>query len=158
MSKVACPGRLTEAPTRGCLQPAALALAYLRAETVELARHPGFVVPTLGFPALFFLLFGRSAVPGQAAAVTAGYAAFAVFGVVFFQFGVGIAQERALPWQLYLRVLPVSPWQRFAGRLGSAVLFAAASALAVVGVALGCGGVSIGTTGWLRLAAALPPL
>ena len=155
MRQVACPRRLTATRRRASLQPAALALAYLRAETVELARHPGFVVPTLGFPALFFLLFGRSVEPGQAAAVTAGYAAFAVFGVVFFQFGVGIAQERALPWQLYLRVLPVAPWQRFAGRLGSAVLFAAAAALAVIAVALGCGGVSIGAAGWLRLAAAL---
>ena len=68
MRQVACPRRLTATRPGANLQPAALAFAYLRAETVELARHPGFVVPTLGFPALFFLLFGRSVAPGQAAA------------------------------------------------------------------------------------------
>lgn len=132
-----------------------LALAYLRAETLELVRYPGFVLPTLGFPALFFLLFGAGATRNAAAAGMAGYAAFAVFGVVFFQFGVGIAQERATPWQLYLRVLPVAPWQRFAARLGSASLFGAVSAATVVAVAVARSDAGVAGAGWLRLAAAL---
>lgn len=131
-------------------------LAHLRAETAELARYPGYLVPTLGFPALFYVFFGRgSATPAAAAGALAGYAAFAVFGVVFFQFGVGIAQERSGPWQLYLRTLPVRPWQRFAARLGSATLFAALSAGVVAAVAIARGGAGVGGEGWLRLAAAL---
>ena len=34
-----------------------LAAAYARATTVELLRHPGYVIPTLVFPAMFFLFF-----------------------------------------------------------------------------------------------------
>ena len=34
---------------------------------------------------------------------------FAVIGVAFFQFGVGIAVDRASPWEAYLRTLPVGP-------------------------------------------------
>ena len=131
--------------------------AYAWAETVELLRYPAFVIPTIGFPALFFLFFGRagSAAGAGASASMASFAAFAVFGVVFFQFGVGIAQERSAPWQLFLRVLPVAPWQRLVGRLCSAVLFAAASAGVVVAVALGRSTVAVGGFGWLRLAVAL---
>lgn len=129
--------------------------AHAWAETVELLRYPAFVIPTIGFPALFFLFFGRAGSAAAAGAGMASYAAFAVFGVVFFQFGVGIAQERIAPWQLFLRVLPVAPWQRLVGRLCSAALFAAASASVVVAVALGRSDVAVDWLGWLRLAAAL---
>jgi ABC-2 type transport system permease protein len=146
---------MTSSPLASLADRLRLAAAYQRAETVELLRYPGFVLPTLGFPALFFLLFGHGATREAATASTAGYAAFAVFGVVFFQFGVGIAQERATPWQLYLRVLPVAPWQRFAARLCSATLFGTVSAAVVIGVAFARGGVSVGATGWLRLGGTL---
>ena len=129
--------------------------AHAWAETVELLRYPAFVLPTIGFPALFFLFFGRAGPAAGAGASMASYTAFAVFGVVFFQFGVGIAQERSAPWQLFLRVLPVAPWQRLVGRLCSAALFAAASAGVVIAVALGRSTVAVGGLGWLRLAVAL---
>ena len=129
--------------------------AHAWAETVELLRYPAFVIPTIGFPALFFLFFGGASAAAGAGASMAAYAAFAVFGVVFFQFGVGIAQERSAPWQLFLRVLPVAPWQRLVARLCSATLFAVASAGVVVAVALGRSTVIVGGFGWLRLAVAL---
>ena len=132
-----------------------LVAAYLRAEALELARHPGFVVPTVGFPALFYLFLGRWLAGGDPAAAMASYAAFAVFGVVFFQFGVGIAQERTSPWELYLRALPVAPWQRLAARLTAALAFGTASAGAVVAVALVRDAPALGPAGWARLAAAL---
>jgi len=34
-----------------------LAVAHARALTVELARHPAYVVPTIAFPAVFFVFF-----------------------------------------------------------------------------------------------------
>lgn len=132
-----------------------LVCAHARAETVELLRYPGFVIPTICFPALFFVFFGQAGSAGAAAAAMSSYAAFAVFGVVFFQFGVGIAQERSAPWQLFLRVLPVAPWQRLAARLCSATLFAVASAGVVIAVALGRSTVAVGGYDWVRLAVAL---
>ena len=44
----------------------------------------------------------------------ATFAGFAVIGVAFFQFGVGIAIDRASPWETYLRTLPVGPAVRLA--------------------------------------------
>jgi ABC-2 type transport system permease protein len=132
-----------------------LVAAYLRAEALDLARHPGFVVPTIGFPALFYVFFGRWLAGSDPAAAMASYAAFAVFGVVFFQFGVGIAQERTSPWELYLRALPVAPWQRLAARLAAALVFGTASAGAVVAVALVRDPPGIDAAGWARLTAAL---
>lgn len=132
-----------------------IVVAHLRTEALELARHPGFLLPTLGFPALFFLLFGGGAAATHGAGAMAGYAAFAVFGVVFFQFGVGIAQERATPWQLFLRVLPAAPWQRLLARLGAAALFGTASAGIVIAVAAARGQATLTAGGWCRLAAAL---
>ena len=60
----------------------------------------------------------------------ATFAGFAVIGVAFFQFGVGIAVDRASPWESYLRTLPVGPLVRLAARLVSAALFALAAAAA----------------------------
>jgi ABC-2 type transport system permease protein len=111
-----------------------LLCAYVRTMTLELARYPSFSLPTLFFPMTLFLLFGSR---GDAAARTAGFAGIAVLGVAFFQFGVGIAAERASPWEGYLRTLPVRPVLRLAGRVVSAALFALGSAACVVLAALG---------------------
>ena len=62
----------------------------------------------------------------------ATFAGFAVIGVAFFQFGVGIAIDRASPWETYLRTLPVGPLVRLAARLLSAAVFACAAALLLV--------------------------
>ena len=62
----------------------------------------------------------------------ATFAGFAVIGVAFFQFGVGIAIDRASPWEAYLRTLPVGPAVRLAARLVSAAVFACAAAALLV--------------------------
>jgi len=133
-----------------------LAVLHARVGTLELLRLPAFAVPTIAFPSLFFLFF---AVPGFAAdepeLATALYAGFAVLGVAFFQFGVGIAADRAAPWERYLRTLPLAPTTRFAGRLLSALVFGSASAMAVVVVALLTVSPALSSTAWLELAIAL---
>lgn len=133
-----------------------LALLYARALTLELVRLPAFAVPTIGFPSLFFLFF---AVPGfgsdRPALATAMYAGFAVLGVAFFQFGVGIAVDRATPWERYLRTLPLAPSTRFAGRILSALAFASGAAAAVVVVALATVAPSLPAGSWATLAVVL---
>ena len=129
--------------------------AHARALTVELARHPAYVVPTLAFPALFFLFFGASAPTAGAPERMATFAGFAAIGVAFFQFGVGIAAERASPWEAYLRTLPVSAGVRLAARLCSATLFAAAAAGVLVAVAVAATPVALAPARWAGLAAAL---
>lgn len=133
-----------------------LAFLHARASTVELLRLPAFAVPTIGFPSLFFLFF---AVPGfgghQPGLATAMYAGFAVLGVAFFQFGVGIAVDRATPWERYLRTLPLAPATRFGGRILSALAFASVAAAAVVVVALATVSPELSGLSWARLSVAL---
>lgn len=133
-----------------------LALLHARWGAVELLRQPAFAVPTIGFPALFFLFF---AVPGYGAGepelATALFAGFAVLGVAFFQFGVGIASDRASPWERYLRTLPVGPTARFAGRLLAALAFAGAAAATVVGVAFATVSPQLSPAAWAELCVAL---
>ena len=118
-----------------------LLAAEVRASLLELLRYPAYSSPTLLFPAtLYLVVAGRSRVDPAARMV--GFAAIAVLGVAFFQFGVGIAHERSRPWERYLRTLPASPSARVLGRVLSALIFACASAGAVV-LAAGAKGVAL---------------
>jgi len=108
-------------------------LTLLRAHTVttlrEVVRTPAFIVPTVGFPAMFYLLFGLPYARGAAAAdfLVCSFVAFALVGVTLFQFGVGIASERGRPWERYLRTLPVSVGDRFAARILVALIVGCAA-------------------------------
>jgi ABC-2 type transport system permease protein len=68
-----------------------------------------------------------------------------VLGVAFFQFGVGIANDRTRHWERYLRTLPASPSARIGGRVLCALAFAAGSAAAVLLAAAGSGAAVPGT-------------
>ena len=132
-----------------------LAFRHARAMTLELLRLPAYVVPTMLLPTVFFLFFVS---PGSHAAATARmatFAGFAVIGVAFFQFGVGIAADRVSPWESYVRTLPVGPGVRLAARLLSAAVFAVATAALLVVTALAVSGASLSPGRWGGLAAAL---
>jgi ABC-2 type transport system permease protein len=120
------------------MNPVATVVAHARLQLVDLFRSPGYVVPTVGFPALFFTLFAlpfaRTSAPA-ADTLVLSYVAFAVVGVALYQFGVGIAAERGRPWERYLRTLPASTAERFAARTVSAMAFAVLSATVVAIVA-----------------------
>ena len=112
-------------------------------------------MPTLAFPTMFFGFFAVPRPGRDDDLLMASFAAFAVLGVAFFQFGVGIAGERASPWQVYLRTLPVGPAVRFAARILAATVFALASAALVVAAALLATSASLPARRWLELAAVL---
>ena len=93
---------------RQSMNSLALVRAHARIGYLDLARWPGYVVPTIVFPAMFFALFDlpfarRSA--GLANFTTLAFVVFSIVGVTLYQFGVGIAQERGRPWERYLRTL-----------------------------------------------------
>jgi ABC-2 type transport system permease protein len=91
-----------------------LVLLHARVGTLELLRYPAFSIPTLAFPALFFLLFVAPRTDADPNLLLASFAGFAVLAVAFFQFGVGIAAERESPWERYVRTLPLRLRVRFA--------------------------------------------
>ena len=132
-----------------------LVLLHTWAGTLELLRYPAFSVPTLTFPALFFLLFAAPRSQADPNLVLASFAGFAVLAVAFFQFGVGIAAERESPWERFVRTLPLRPRVRFAARVLSAAIFGLGSAALVVAAALGTTDASLRASRWAALAAAL---
>jgi len=128
--------------------------AHVKASSLELWRYPSFSVSALLFPPALFLAFAH-AYRQPAETRLAGFAAVAILGVVFFQFGVGIASDRVSTWELYLRTLPVAPRVRIAARVCSALVFAAAAAAVVVAVALGSTEASLSPARWAALCAVL---
>ena len=132
-----------------------LVLVHARAMTLELLRYPAFSVPTLAFPALFFLLFVASRDDRNATLLLASFAGFAFLAVAFFQFGVGIAAERESPWERFLRVLPAAARVRFAARLVSGTLFGLASAGIVALTAVVTTDAGLPPTRWGALVVAL---
>jgi len=104
-----------------------LALVHARLETMQLARYPAYVVPTLALPGLLLLFLGGRLENGEPERLLAGFSATALLTVTFFQFGVGIASTRATPWEAFLRTLPVSVTTRLAGRVLSASTFSVAT-------------------------------
>jgi ABC-2 type transport system permease protein len=128
-----------------------------RLTTLELARLPAYIIPTLVLPAMVYAFFGLgySNTGDYAKLIVASYAAFAVIGVALFQFGVGIANDRTSPWESFMRTLPIPPSARFLARLLSALVFAFGAAGLVCLLGALAGHVGISAVGWLRLALAL---
>lgn len=133
-----------------------LLLAHARSNVVQLARYPTFAIPTILLPTLFFVLFGlpqHSRVPANV--LMASFTAFAVLGVTFFQFGVGVAVDREMPWETFLRTLALPTWVRFTARLVAAIVFSFAACALVIAVAAATTPVSLAPAAWLRFVVAL---
>jgi ABC-2 type transport system permease protein len=129
-------------------------LLNARLQFAELAHIPAFTVPSLGLPLVTYLIFGLPNVHGSAAAANgllAGFAAFALLGIVMFQFGVGIAADRSSPWERFVRTLPSSPSERFAARLLVALVFGTAALVPVCLCAALATPVSLTWAGWVRV-------
>jgi ABC-2 type transport system permease protein len=133
-------------------------LLNLRIQLDELAHIPAFTVPSLGLPLITYLIFGLPAVHGDpyvAAGVFVGFAAFALLGIVMFQFGVGIAADRSSAWERFVRTLPSSAAERFSARLLVAAVFSSAALVPLVGCALITTPLHLSPLAWLRILVAL---
>ena len=130
-----------------------LALAHIRVRVLSLLRTPAYVVGTLAVPSLIliFLGVGLADTTGEANTIMASFTIFAVMGIAFFQFGVGIAESRASPWSTYERILPASIVVRLAGTVVPAVLFAVSAAALVILVAHVFMPIDLDAQAWLRL-------
>lgn len=128
---------------------------HTRMAILELVRYPAFSVPTLAFPALFFLLFVAPRDDADSTLLLASFAGFAVLAIGFFQFGVGIAAERESPWERFVRTLPLRARTRFVARVIAACTFGLASAGLVAAAALATTDATLSARRWLGLACAL---
>jgi ABC-2 type transport system permease protein len=103
---------------------------YFRAALIPLLRTPAYWAPLVIFPSLLFSFFGLGPArqsPEIANFLLASWSVFAVIGIGFFQFGIGIAQARESKWEDYARTLPAGGAPRLVAQLLSAGVFAAVS-------------------------------
>jgi ABC-2 type transport system permease protein len=117
----------------------ALTLTHARFLLLETVRVPVALIGSVFFPAasmLFFVVPFSGDDPTAATYATASMVTFAVMTSNLFGHGVGVAADRALPWDAYTRTLPAGPGPRFAGRIIVGLVMTAASLLPVVVIAV----------------------
>lgn len=132
------PKRSHTAQPVGALRLAALHYRYQFLETI---RIPIAVASTTVFPALSLMFFvvpqgDLASDPVIASAAAAQLSVFAIMSVCLFSFGAAIAEDRATPWDPYLRTLPAGPGPRFAGRVLNGLTFAAMGLLPLLSLAV----------------------
>jgi ABC-2 type transport system permease protein len=115
-----------------------LVAAYVgdtRLEFLKMLRTPAFALPTLFFPAMFYLLFGVALARNNAAASVTTFANMGVFGTMgpgLFGFGVALAFEREQGLLRFKQALPMPPGSHLFARMVMAMLFVALIALVLV--------------------------
>jgi len=115
-----------------------LALVNARFTFLETIRIPIAVIGTVFFPAatmIFFVVPFAGGDPVGATFATASMVTFAIMSTNLFQYGIGVAEDRAQPWDPYTRTLPAGPGPRFAGRVLCGLLFTYVALAPVVVIA-----------------------
>ena len=146
-------------PTRGL---AGLLLEQVRAEFFKYWRVPAFVVGTVAFPVMLFLLFGLSN-SGQTlpqgtsvgAFLLTSFSAYGLIGIALFSFGVGVATERGQGWMKLLKATPMPAWTLFTAKIVMSLLFGALVLLLMAAVGSLFAGVRFAALEWLRWGATL---
>lgn len=130
-------------------------------EFLKVLRLPGYSIPTVTFPVMFYALFGLAFGRTQAGGVpmstylVATYGAFGVIGAALFGFGVAVAVERGQGWMLLKRASPMPPLALFTARLVSSSIFSAVIVLLLSGLGVAFGGVRLPAGAWAELVAVL---
>lgn len=107
---------ITVATTRPERNPVGIYLKEAKYELLKLLRMPAYALPTLLFPAMFYILFGlvfgtKNSDGGihMPLYLVATYGTFGVIGAALFGFGTGVATERGQGWMLVKRASPMPP-------------------------------------------------
>jgi ABC-2 type transport system permease protein len=126
-----------------------------RNELLKALRMPAYLLPTLLFPSMFYLLFGISLGgknANQATYLLASYSTFGLIGATLFGLGVGLAIERGQGWMLLKRATPMPAAQHFAARVGVACLMGLVVVLLLCAIGAATR-VDLPAATWLRLIA-----
>lgn len=133
-------------------------LGYLLLEIKRATRNPRFLIFTIAFPVVMFLLyvgiFAKSDNPSEHA-VTVGIlmvnmTSFGALTAALFT-GARVAQERAAGWQRQLRLTPLSGGAYLGGKALVSMLVAMPAVLLVPLLGGVAEGVSLDGSGWLRV-------
>ncbi|MDR6993268.1 ABC transporter permease [Luteimonas sp. 3794] len=126
-----------------------------RCELLRLLREPMYIIPTLLFPALFYVMFGLllgGRGSGEAARyLLATYGVFGAMGAGLFGFSVTLAIDRERGFFALRRALPAPPSAWLVARMLIAMLFALGIVLELALLATVFGGVSLAPGQWALL-------
>jgi len=103
-----------------------LVMTHARYQFLETIRIPVAVIGTMFFPAAsmaFFVVPSTGDNPVAATYATASMVVFATSTTCLFQYGIGVSEDRAQPWDPYVRTLPAGAFPRFAGRILNGLVF-----------------------------------
>jgi len=131
-------------------------LLEARSELLRVWRTPGFAVPTLVFPAMFYLFFGVLLAKGehgveQSLYALGGLGSFGVMTPGLFGFGVGFAIDRGMGWLQVKRASPMPPAAYLLAKVAMAMLFAGIVSTLLCCMAAFLGHVSLAPGQWLTL-------
>src|SRR5882672_2911311 len=127
-------------------------------EVLKTLRQPAYVVPTLTFPLMFYVMFGiafggKQAIGGVSLAtyLLATYSTFGVMGASLFGFGAGVAMERGYGWLQVKRASPMPPLAYLVAKTAMSTVFSAlvVTSLFILGTLFG--GVHLSVFAFLKL-------
>ncbi|WP_417704692.1 ABC transporter permease [Rheinheimera aquimaris] len=124
-----------------------------RYDLLSIMRTPGFVLPALAFPLMFYLFFGvffRAGAGADYLLVT--YSCFGIMGPAMFNFAAGIASDRAHGW-LTLKQLSPMPFSAYLlAKLSTSLVFSVCILILLFSAATMFGDVRLHSTQWQLLA------
>ncbi|HKV93898.1 MAG TPA: ABC transporter permease [Candidatus Angelobacter sp.] len=128
-------------------------------EFMKTLRQPAYVIPTLTFPMVFYLMFGVIFGGKQtigsvnlATYLLATYATFGVMGASLFGFAVGVAMERGYGWLQVKRASPMPPLAYLAAKGVMSTIFCAILVIGLYVLGTAFGGVHLPPAKFLGLA------
>ncbi len=157
MSRPTDAAAVAEAPEGRSRSLTRIYLVEARYELLKLLRLPAYALPTILFPAVFYVFFGIAMGSFGAGGIhmasylLATYGTFGVVGAALFGFGVGVATERGQGWLEVKRATPMPPGAYFAGKIAVSAIFAAAIVAVLFTLGATLGHVAFPVATWLRL-------
>ena len=125
-------------------------------DLISVWRTPGFVLPALAFPVVFYLFFGVLFSPAgsnsHAAYMLVTYSCFGIMGPAMFNFAMNIASDRAQGWLTLKRLSPMPVSAYLLAKMATSLVFAMLIILMLFSVAAIFGDVRLERSQWLGLA------
>ncbi|MEZ4871070.1 MAG: ABC transporter permease [Bdellovibrionales bacterium] len=109
---------------------------HFKFNLMQYLRQPSYMVSTMIFPAIFFLMFAKeNAKTAEMAQFLMGsFCRLCCTQCLFLQFGVGVAQERSSQWNSFIKTLPFHRYVSIASKVLTALTFALLAAWVVVAI------------------------
>jgi ABC-2 type transport system permease protein len=126
-------------------------LKEIKYEFLTRLRLRAYSLATIGFPVMFYVLFGLVLNPKDAAIgsthfatyLIATYGTFGVMGASLFGTAGGLAAERGLGWLQVKRASPMPPFAYFTAKVAIAMVFSAIVVLLLFALGVTLGGVQL---------------